>query len=254
MNLTLSKKSLILISIIIGQVSLTTWAKTVQNTDSQLKSNHPVVASHSKSTHVPVSNSIIITEYVEGSSSNKALEISNVGTFPVDLGADNYKLALYPNGSIEEYVPYQVLLTGILNPGRSFVVYNANANAEFKFPYQGAESDLALFNGDDAIVLSKNGVAVDSFGRVGEDPGSEWLDLNNANFSSKNKTLRRLNSVTVGDSVVDDAFPGASNQWLAFNIDTSDGLGCPGENICPPEVNYNVIRVKNKKILVLPTQ
>ncbi|MGS0730656.1 hypothetical protein ACVBKF_30935, partial [Shewanella sp. 0m-11] len=41
---------------------------------------------------------LVITEYVEGSSNNKALEISNVGSSSIDLDANTYKLNLYFNG------------------------------------------------------------------------------------------------------------------------------------------------------------
>lgn len=251
----LSKKSLIRITFIISQMPLIASAITTQGSVPQLKKNNSVIASNSKNIKALVNNSIIITEYVEGTLNNKAVEISNVGTEPVDMETNNYRLEFFLNGSATESIIHQILLTGILNPGKSYVVYNAGASADFQFPNQGTES-LLVFNGDDSIVLSKNGVAVDIFGRVGEDPGNEWLDVNNSSFSSKNRTLRRLNSVIVGDNIVDDLFPGEVNQWLVFDMNTSDGLGCPGESVCPPtpEVNYNVIKVKTGKVLILPTQ
>jgi predicted extracellular nuclease/endonuclease I len=174
---------------------------------------------------------VLITEYIEGGSSNKAIEITNLGSADVDLDAGEYKLALYSNGSVDE--GNTEFLTGILAPNTSLVVYNASADPEFVFDApDGISSQVTFFNGDDALVLTRAGVIVDSFGRVGEDPGSEWTDENDANFSTANKTLRRLSSVTTGDTIIDDAFPGTSNQWLTFDQDTSDGLGCPGEGIC----------------------
>ncbi|MBL4940082.1 MAG: lamin tail domain-containing protein [Colwellia sp.] len=175
---------------------------------------------------------IMITEYVEGSGSNKAVEISNMGSAAVDLGAGNYKLALFGNGSEVEHETRKILFTGTLEAGQSFVVYNESADAEFQFPDQGAPSELTFFNGDDAIVLTRDGVVIDSFGRVGEDPGSEWTDPNNADWSTKDKTLRRMSTVASGDAINNDAFPGSPNQWLAFDINTADGLGCPGESAC----------------------
>ena len=180
---------------------------------------------------VAVENSIIITEYIEGSSNNKALEISNLGSTNVDLKADKYRLESFNNGGTD--VSYGLDLYGILPPNASLVVYNNGATAEFKKDApQGIASNVTYFNGDDAIVLSKGGVPVDSLGRKGEDPGSSWSDANNASFATANKTLRRLNSVTVGDNIVDDAFPGATNQWAVFDQNTSDGLGCHGEAAC----------------------
>ena len=174
---------------------------------------------------------VIITEYIEGSSNNKAVEISNIGSTDVDMGAEAYRLSMYTNGSPTAHEERFYDFTGVLAAGQSFVVYNDSADDEFK-PVNGAGSSVTWFNGDDALVLSKNGVAVDSLGRVGEDPGSEWTDANNADWGTKEYTLRRMNSVTMGDDVIDDEFPGASNQWVAFPQNTSDGLGCIGEAAC----------------------
>jgi predicted extracellular nuclease/endonuclease I len=205
------------------------WLAFDQNTSDGLGCSGESACSGGGTT---VTNTIIITEYVEGSSNNKALEISNLGTEDVDMGAGNYKLALFGNGDTTEHDTRKILLTGTLAAGASYVVYNGSAQEQFQFPNAGAESELTFFNGDDAIVLTKDGVVVDSFGRVGEDPGSAWTDSNNADWSTANKTLRRLASVTSGDMTVDDEFPGSTNQWLVFDQDTADGLGCSGEVAC----------------------
>lgn len=179
-------------------------------------------------TPVDVENTVIITEYIEGSSNNKAIEISNLGTENVDLAAQGYRLEAYNNGGTD--VSNSLDLYGILVPNSSIVVYNGGATEDFiKEAPQGIASNVTYFNGDDAIALLKNGVVVDSFGVKGEDPGSAWTS---GDFTTQNATLRRLASVTTGDNVVDDAFPGDSNQWLSFDIDTADGLGCPGESAC----------------------
>ncbi len=174
---------------------------------------------------------IIITEYIEGSSNNKAVEITNMGNEAIDMGAAKYKLAMYTNGSPTEHDERKIELTGVLAPGASYVLYNDSAEDIFKTA-NGEPSSVTWFNGDDALVLSKDGVVVDSFGRVGEDPGAAWTDANNADFSTANKTLRRKNGITTGDTVIDDEFPGSSNQWAVFDINTADGLGCGGEAAC----------------------
>ena len=76
-------------------------------------------------------------------------------------------------------------------------------------------------NGDDAYVLYKGDTIVDSFGRVGEDPGSEWGSGLN---STKDNTLVRLSSVTTGDIVVNDAFDPA-DEWVGYETDTFGFLG-----------------------------
>lgn len=171
---------------------------------------------------------VIITEYVEGGGSNKAIEISNLGTADVDLAVDGYKLELYANGKTDS--PNELLLQGLLVPGSSIVVYNQAATELFKFDApQGIEdTSVTYFNGDDAILLINNTGIVDSFGQFGVDPGSNW---GTGDFSTKDHTLRRLNSVTEGDATADDAFDPAT-QWATFAKDTADGLGCSGEVTC----------------------
>ncbi|MCG9732044.1 endonuclease [Shewanella sp. Isolate13] len=178
---------------------------------------------------------LLITEYVEGSSSNKAIEISNVGGTAIDLDANVYKLTLFGNGKTDP--GNTETLTGTLEPGKSIVFHNASAADEFKV---GSASTVTYFNGDDALVLTKDDVVIDRFGKRGEDPGSAWTDPNDANFSTANKTLRRKDNVNTGDTVAEADFPGANNQWAVFDVDTSDGLGCAGESACdgsvtPPE-------------------
>ncbi|MCL1050249.1 endonuclease [Shewanella abyssi] len=178
---------------------------------------------------------LLLTEYIEGSSNNKAVEISNVGGTAIDLDANAYKLILFSNGKTEP--GNTEILAGTLEPGKSLVFHNAGSADAFKF---GSASTVTYFNGDDALVLTKDDVVIDRFGKRGEDPGSAWTDPNDANFSTANKTLRRKDSVTAGDTVAEADFPGANNQWAVFDIDTSDGLGCAGESACdgsvtPPE-------------------
>lgn len=171
---------------------------------------------------------LVITEYVEGGGSNKAVEISNVSDSNIDLDSALYVLSLLSNGATDP--GNTVTLTGQLAAGRSLVYHNGGADEAFKV---GIESDVTFFNGDDALVLTKDGVVIDRFGKRGEDPGAEWTDPNNVNFSTKDKTLRRKESIAVGETNAEADFPGTDNQWVVFDKDTSDGLGCPGEGACP---------------------
>jgi uncharacterized protein len=84
------------------------------------------------------------------------------------------------------------------------------------------------FNGDDAVVLRKNGVAIDSLGRVGQDPGTEW---GSGLASTADNTLRR--KVCGGDANPDDDFDPAAG-WEGFATDTFGGLGAHSCNDEPP--------------------
>jgi endonuclease I len=181
---------------------------------------------------------LLITEYIEGSSNNKAIEISNLGSSAIDLDGNAYKLTLFGNGADASTPGNSETLTGILQPGKSLVLHNSGAADAFKV---GNASTVTFFNGDDALVLTKDDAVIDRFGKRGEDPGSAWTDPNDANFSTANKTLRRKASVTSGDTVAEAAFPGAVNQWVVFDTDTSDGLGCPGEGACSSEATPGLL-------------
>ena len=181
---------------------------------------------------------LVITEYIEGSSNNKAVEVSNMGGSAIDLDANAYKLILFGNGADASKPGNTETLTGTLAPGKSLVFHNSGAADAFKV---GNASTVTFFNGDDALVLTKDDVVIDRFGKRGEDPGSAWTDPSDANFSTANKTLRRKASVTTGDTVAEADFPGTNNQWLVFDIDTADGLGCPGEVACSSEATPGLL-------------
>ncbi|GAA4872935.1 endonuclease [Ferrimonas pelagia] len=182
---------------------------------------------------------LLITEYVEGTNSNKAIELSNVGSAALDLDAHEYKLTLYTNGKGWDEPGSNEVLTGILQPGESIVFHNASAWDEFKV---GTASTVTYFNGDDALVLTKDDVVIDRFGKLGHRPDDGWTDPNDPNFHTMDKTLRRKASITTGDTDAEADFPSSPNQWLVFEVNTADGLGCPGENACeddtpPPPCN-----------------
>ena len=156
---------------------------------------------------------LIISEYVEGSSFNKAIELFNPTDAAIDLAG--YTLSVYFNGNTTAAGNFS-LTGGPVAPGGTFV-FADNLLAAFADQATGA----SLWNGDDAIVLTKAGVIVDSLGQVGFDPGSQWgSDLT----STADNTLRRATSVCVGDTDPSDVFDPAA-QWVGFAIDTFDGLG-----------------------------
>ncbi|HEX5676564.1 MAG TPA: ExeM/NucH family extracellular endonuclease [Alcanivorax sp.] len=168
-----------------------------------------------------VQANVLISEYVEGSGFNKALELYNGGAETVSL--DGYSLQRYSNGGAE--VSAALGLDGeSLAAGAVLVIVSSQAEA----PLAGLAdmtSGVISHNGDDAYVLRDNDGVVDSFGRVGEDPGSAW---GSGAITTANQTLRRLETVDSGDTVTDDPFDPA-HQWRAFPQDTLDGLGVYGE-------------------------
>jgi predicted extracellular nuclease len=171
---------------------------------------------------------LFFSEYIEGSSNNKAIEIFNGTGAAINLAANGYAVQMYFNGS--STAGLTIALTGTVASGDVYVVAQASAS-----PAVLAQADQTngsgWFNGDDAVVLARAGVAVDVIGQIGVDPGTEW---GTGLTSTADNTLRRKAAVTAGDTNGTDAFD-PSVEWDGFAIDTFDGLG--NGDIAPTVVN-----------------
>lgn len=119
---------------------------------------------------------LIISEYLEGSANNKAIEIYNGTGADVDLAA--YSLMKQTNGK-GDYKNEQVL-TGTLADGETFVLVNSQASDELK-ALGDMTSNVTSFNGNDAVALFKSGEKIDEVGVFGD--STMW---------GENVTLRRI--------------------------------------------------------------
>lgn len=171
------------------------------------------------------SGDLLISEYVEGLSNNKAIEIYNPGTAPVDLATAGYKLQQYSNGSTSVGLTFN--LAGTVAPGGVFVFAHAGSN-----PAILAQADQTtgsgLFNGNDAVALVKGAETVDVIGQIGNDPGSQW---GTGLTSTADNTLRRNAGIVVGDVDGSNPFDPAV-EWTGYPTDTFDGLGW---HLTPPD-------------------
>ncbi|NMP03498.1 ExeM/NucH family extracellular endonuclease [Pseudoalteromonas arctica] len=169
----------------------------------------------------PASADLIISEYIEGSSNNKAIELYNNSSSPLTL--DQYSLSLYVNGKTT--IQSTLDLSGTLAANSTFVVVNSSSNDALK-EKADLEHGVANFNGDDALVLMQGSTVVDSFGQRGVDPGSFWSE---GAVQTQNKTLRRKDSITAGRTTPDAEF-NPSEEWVQFDQDDFDGLGSHAGN------------------------
>jgi uncharacterized protein len=159
---------------------------------------------------------LFFSEYIEGSSNNKALEIYNPTTSTVSLSS--YTVKLYSNGGTTASNIYT--LTGTLTPGAVVVLVNSGATTSFKIA-GSFTTTVTFFSGDDAITLEKSGVVIDRFGQLGVDPGAAWTG---GSVSTLDRTLRRKPGVKVGDPNATAVFDPAL-EWDGFAIDDATGLG-----------------------------
>jgi predicted extracellular nuclease len=114
---------------------------------------------------------LFFSEYIEGSSSNKALEIYNPTGAAVDMS--NYEVRRFNNGSLT--ATDSIVMNGMLAAHDVYIIGNSGGNATIL-----AESDtthtMTFYNGDDAIVLINlvTGDTLDGIGEIGRRP---WCRL-----------------------------------------------------------------------------
>lgn len=161
---------------------------------------------------------LFFSEYIEGSSNNKALEIFNGTGSAIDLATAGYNVQMFFNGN-----PVSTLtinLTGTVANGDVYVLAQSSASATI-LAQADQTNGAGWFNGDDAVVLRKGATVVDVIGQIGVDPGTEW---GTGLTSTADNTLRRKASVCSGDAIGSDAFD-PSVEWDGFATDTFVGLG-----------------------------
>ncbi len=142
---------------------------------------------------------LIISEYLEGTGYDKAIELYNATVSDVTL--DNYKIEIYRNGSTTSGLNVDASkgLTGTLASGKTFVIINnqSDVSAGLK-AVMNIEVSNFDFNGDDAVVLKENGTTIDVLGLVGEDPGTAWTVQGIENATKDHKFIRKT-GITVGN-------------------------------------------------------
>lgn len=166
---------------------------------------------------------LFFSEYIEGSSSNKAFELYNPTGAAVDL--TDYVVYRYNNGSLT--ASDSLFPQGMLAAGDVFVVGNPGGNAAITAAADTLHT-MTFYNGDDAMLLinAASGDTLDAIGEVGVDPGSGWPVGSGA---TNNFTLVRMIGIQEGNT---DWTIGAT-EWDVFPIDMTDSLGMHTATPCP---------------------
>jgi len=172
---------------------------------------------------------LFFSEYIEGSSYNKALEIYNGTGSPIDLAAGGYTIKQYSNGNTSASAT--INLTGTLANNDVYVVTQGNASDAIKNVADQIYGTTSLFNGDDALVLSKGATVLDVIGVIGTDPGAEW---GTGLTSTADNTLVRKANICSGDPIGSDAFDPAV-QWDGYAQDTFSSLGSHTSSCAPDD-------------------
>jgi|GEM_PF-2699505 len=146
---------------------------------------------------------LLISEYVEGISNNKYLELFN-GT-GADVNLSNYDLVIYTNGS--STVSSSLGLSGTLADGDVYVIANSSAALSVT-PDLSPSSSVMSFNGNDVIALRKSSTNIDVVGTIGS----------SADFA-KDVTLVRNSSVLTPTTIY------TSSEWTTYAQDDVSDLG-----------------------------
>ena len=175
-------------------------------------------AAASLSVHAAAATELFFSEYIEGSSNNKALEIFNGTGGTVNLATQGYNVQMFFNGATTAGLT--INLTGTVNDGDVYVIAQSTADAAI-LAQADQTSSASWFTGDDAVVLRKGTTIVDVIGQVGFDPGTAW---GTGSTSTVDHTLRRKTTVCAGRTNGGSAFDPAV-EWSGSAINTFGGLG-----------------------------
>lgn len=154
---------------------------------------------------------LFISEYVEGSATNKAIEIANFTGGPISLSNYTLKLATNSNNFSTTYTfPNSPTIAN----GDVFVVANSGLNSGCQSEQDDVNNSITGFNGNDVIGLFKNNVLIDILGIEGDD----------SDFA-KNVTLIRKPEIQFPSTTYD------ANEWNVESIDDCSDLGQHNQNL-----------------------
>ncbi|MCI2228095.1 endonuclease [Polaribacter sp. MSW13] len=178
--------------------SVTLLAKDTANNQS-VQSNAVSATTTDGSNHI---FELFFSEYIEGSSSNKAIEIANFTGQTVSLA--DYSVKLASNGN--SFGTTLTFTTESIEHGEVYIIGNADMNiCEDEVD---VESSVTYFNGNDVIGLFKNDVLIDIIGEEGDD-----------NDFAENVTLKRKPTIISPNTVFN------AEEWIETSTDDCSDLG-----------------------------
>ncbi len=182
-------------------------------------------------------DAIFISEYIEGNSNNKALELFNPGTVPVSL--DPYLVATaFDNGPWNTY--YRFPAGSSLGPDQTFVIVNSQTDPGIFDP---ANADALLtgtsvvsFNGNDAVGLfllnGSDTVLIDAVGYPGTVTGLGW-DVAGTVDGTRNHSLIRKPFIAQGDTLWDTS-RGTNPENSEWEVRPADDFSDLGTHLFQP--------------------
>lgn len=165
-------------------------------------------------------NTLFFSEYIEGSSNNKAIEIFNGTGNAVDLS--EYSVRLGSNGNSWGYT---LNMEGTLANNSVYVIGNANADPAI-LNVADITHTVTYFNGNDALGLFHGDTMIDAIGVYQEDPGSTWSVAGVDGATAEHTLIRKPNVVqgnpnwaAAAGTNIDDS------EWLVHPQNYFDNIG-----------------------------
>jgi len=163
---------------------------------------------------------LFISEYLEGNSYDKAIEIFNPTGATIDL--EDYELWQIFNGG--EWAENILPLSGNILSGQTYVVCHPNADDSII-----NTSDMyleLLFNGNDAIGLAHLGVLIDQIGTSGSAPSFAW-NVDSITDATTNNGLIRKSFVQEGttDWNLASGQSSSESEWVVYELGNYTSLG-----------------------------
>jgi hypothetical protein len=188
---------------------------------------------------------VFFSEYIEGSSNNKALEIFNGTGSAIDLG--DYRLVGSTNGggwapNYEFQLPDGVML----NDGEVYVLAHGQADPAILAQADTIVTQPVYYNGDDArgIEYTNDGgttwTLIDVIGNPNVDPGSGWSVDGFTGVATKEHTIVRKATVTTGSTDTLAWNNGTSTEWTVNPQNDFSNLGQHTMGTTPPPAGMTI--------------
>ncbi len=192
------------------------------------------------STSQCIENAVFITEYVEGESNNRAIEIYNGSKSPINLSNYTLKQANAgsnaesrkdwgkdDSGNISTSFTYTFPLIQ-LDPDETYTVCNKESVSDLleKCDDKPATGSTFSFTGNDGLALFEGNTILDQIGTNKTTPTEPW-DVAGKEKATEDHTLRRKPEIIQGttDWAASAGTTEENSEWIVLPKNTFNGLG-----------------------------
>ncbi len=169
---------------------------------------------------IPGCSDLFFGQYVEGTGNNRAIQVYNPTSVPIDLSVYSVLISFAGGSSMAQYN-----LSGTIAPLGVYILANPGANAGITSLANATWSFLS-FDGTDAVALLHLTDTIDVIGQLHTNPGGSGWAVTGG--STVQHTLIRNYYDHAGDS----SWTNAASSWNAFPVDMIDSLGFHHTQAC----------------------